>query len=198
MTVKSEEGIAVGSGRSIPGFALHEALHACEEHLIGHGGHAAAAGFKLHPDRLDAFREAFIAYVATHYHGGQPPPPRLTLDAEIPLSALTWPLLRDIDRLEPYGAHNPKPRFLAAGLKVENFRKVGKGEVQKHLDLRVRQGGTKFRAVAFNMADRLDELMSAGGDCCLAFTPSVNDWNDHHRIELHVVDLAPGATAELG
>ncbi len=198
MTVKSDEGIAVGSGRSIPGFALHEALHACEEHLIGHGGHAAAAGFRLLPDRIDAFREAFVAYVAAHYQGGPPPAPRLVLDAEIPLSALTRSLIRNLDLLEPYGADNPKPRFLAAGLKVESFRRIGKGDVQKHLDIRVRQGETRMRAIAWNMADRIDELMSADGDCCLAFTPMLNEWNGQHKIEMYVVDLAPGSTVQLG
>ncbi|MEQ1699385.1 MAG: acyl-CoA dehydrogenase family protein, partial [Ilumatobacteraceae bacterium] len=51
------------------------------------------------------------------------------------------------------------------------------GEVQRHMDFRVTQGDTKLRCVAWGMADRMEELMSAGGDCCLAFTPKVNEWN---------------------
>jgi len=84
MSIKADEDIAIGSGRSVPGFPLHEALRACEEHLIGHGGHAAAAGFKLKPERIDAFRAAFNSYAAAHFPAGQPPAPRLTLDAEVP------------------------------------------------------------------------------------------------------------------
>jgi single-stranded-DNA-specific exonuclease len=198
MAVKKDEGVAVGSGRSVPGFPLHVALKACEEHLIGHGGHAAAAGFKIKPDCIDSFREAFVAYAAAHFAGGPPPAPRLTLDAEVPLSALTWGLIRDIDKLEPYGAQNPKPKFLAAGLKAEAVRRIGSGEVQRHLDFRVRQGETAFRCVAWGMAERMEELLVAGGECCLAFTPRVNEWNGQRKIELHVIDFKPGATAELG
>jgi single-stranded-DNA-specific exonuclease len=198
VAIRAEDGVAIGSGRSVPGFPLHEALKACEEHLIGHGGHAAAAGFKLHPDRVDALREAFAAYAAAHFPGGEPPAPRLTLDAEVPLSAITPGLLRDIDKLEPYGAHNPRPKFLAAGLKAEAVRKIGSGEVQRHMDFRVRQGETVMRAVAWGMADRMDELHAAGGDCCLAFTPKVNEWNGQRKIELHVIDLKPGKCADLG
>jgi single-stranded-DNA-specific exonuclease len=197
MAVKADEGIAVGSGRSVPGFPLHEALRACEEHLVGHGGHAAAAGFKLKPENIDVFRAAFCAYAAAHFPGGEPPAPRLTLDAEVPLSALTWGLIRDIDRLEPYGAENPKPKFLATGLKAEAVRRIGSGEVQRHIDFRVRQGDTLMRCVAWGMADRMEELLSAGGDCCLAFTPKVNEWNGQRKIELHVLDFKPGNTVEL-
>jgi single-stranded-DNA-specific exonuclease len=181
----------------VPGFPLHEALKACDEFLDGHGGHAAAAGFKVRPDRIDAFRERFNAYVGEHFPGG-PPAGRLTLDAEVPLSAITFGLMKDIDKLEPYGAGNPKPKFMAAGLKVEGARLIGQGEPQKHMDFKVRQGETVMRAVAWNMGDRLDELLSANGECCLAFTPKVNEWNGSRKLELNVIDLKAGATVALG
>jgi single-stranded-DNA-specific exonuclease len=192
----SQEGVATGSGRSIPGFALHEALVACDSLLEGHGGHAAAAGLRVRPERIGALRDRFNAYVASHYPGGTPAP-RLTLDAEVPLAAITFGLLNDLDKLEPYGAGNPRPKFLASGLKAEGARLIGKGEVQRHLDFRVRQGDTTMRCVAWGMADRMEELMSAGGDCCLAFTPKINEWNGYKKLELQVIDLKPGKTVEL-
>jgi single-stranded-DNA-specific exonuclease len=194
---RDKDAVATGSGRSIPGFALHTALRACDELLEGHGGHAAAAGLKVRPERVAAFRNRFNAYVANHFPGGTPAP-RLVLDAEVPLSAITFGLMNDLDKLEPYGAGNPKPKFLAAGLKVEAPRLIGTGDVQKHMDFRVRQGNTVMRCVAWNMADRLEELMSADGDCCLAFTPRINEWNGNRRIELQVIDLKPGKTVALG
>jgi len=197
IAVQPGETVSSGSGRSVPGFALHAALRACDELLEGHGGHAAAAGFKVRTERIDALRNRFNAYVAGHFPGGAACP-RLVLDAEVPLSALTFGLMKDLDRLEPYGAGNPKPKFLATGLRVESPRLIGKDEVKKHLDFRVRQGGTAIRCVAWNMSDRLEELMSAGGDCCLAFTPKINEWNGNRRIELQVMDLRPGKTVELG
>jgi single-stranded-DNA-specific exonuclease len=197
VSIKNDEHIAVGSGRSVPGFALHLALKACEEHLIGHGGHAAAAGFKLLPENLDAFSIAFNAYAVSQFPNGIPPAPRLTLDTEIPLSAISWGLLRDIDKLEPYGAQNPKPRFLAAGVKVENPRAIGSGDVKRHLDFKARQGAITFRCVGWNMADRLEELQSAGGDVCIAFTPRGHEWNDFHSIQLVIHDFKPGITVDL-
>ena len=197
IAIPPNEQIATGSGRSIPGFALHQALLACDSLLEGHGGHAAAAGFKVRPERIPALRDRFNAYVATHYPGGAPAP-RLMLDAEVPLSAITHGLLKDMDKLEPYGAGNPKPKFLAAGVKVEAARLIGTGEVQRHMDFRARQGETTIRCVAWGMADRMEELMSAGGDCCLAFTPKVNEWKGYKKIELQVIDLKPGKTVDLG
>ncbi len=197
IALRPNEPVATGSGRSVPDFALHQALVACDALLEGHGGHAAAAGFKVRPDRIPALRDRFNAFVAAHFPGGAPAP-RLTLDAEVPLSAVTHGLLRDLDKLEPYGAGNPKPKFLAAGLKAEAARLIGTGEVQRHMDFRVRQGETTIRCVAWGMADRLEELMSAGGDCCVAFTPKINEWRGYKNIELQVIDLKPGKTVELG
>ena len=196
LLIASGSDPAPGSGRSIPGFALHEALTACSADLCSHGGHAAAAGFRVALDRIDAFRAAFSAYTAAQFPGGLPPP-QLTLDAEVPLSALTFGLLKEIDRLEPYGAQNSRPKFLAGGLQIVGEpKKIGGGE--RHLGFRVKQGGNTIRAVAFGMADRLDDLMSAGGACSLVFTPRLNEWNGYSSVEIEVVDFQAGAVAKLG
>jgi single-stranded-DNA-specific exonuclease len=102
-----------------------------------------------------------------------------------------------MDRLEPYGAQNPRPRLLAGGLQIVGEpRKMGGGE--RHLQFRVKQGSTNLRCVAWGMAERADELMSAGGQCCLAFTPKINDWNQQRRIDLDVADFQAGPEAKLG
>jgi single-stranded-DNA-specific exonuclease len=195
ISLPTDDGLAAGSARSVPGFALHEALAACGDLLVSHGGHKAAAGFRLATGAIDAFRERFCAVTAERRPSG-PQPPVVELDAETPLSALTMGLLRDLDRLEPYGAENRRPVFLAGGLQVVGEpRKVGGGE--RHLMFRVRQGGVTLRAIAFSMADRVEELMSAGGACCLAATPKLNEWRDMRSVDLEVVDLQAGATARL-
>jgi single-stranded-DNA-specific exonuclease len=185
-----------GSGRSVPGFPLHEALEACSAHLVSHGGHAAAAGFRIHPDSIPAFREHFCAHAARHFESGSPAP-RVVIDAEVPLSALTLGLLRDLAQLEPYGMDNRRPVFLAAGLQVVGAPvRVGGGE--RHLSFRVRQQqGTALRAIAFNMADRCDELMSSGGTCSMVFTPRLNEWQGFQRVDLEVVDFQSGAQVSL-
>ncbi len=193
--LKPDEGISTGSGRSISGFALHEALRACDDCLIGHGGHAAAAGFKLIPSNMDKLREKFNAHILSVFPDG-PPPPRLMLDSEMPFSALTLGLMQTIDKLEPYGAENPKPRFLATGLQIEGTpRRMGTSE--QHLSFKVKQGGTSIRAVAFGFGDRFDDLMSAGGACSLAFTPKVNEWQGRRSVELEVIDFQAGEKVEL-
>ncbi len=188
--------IVTGSGRSIPGFELHEALKACDDLLIGHGGHAMAAGAKLRPENIDAFRVRFQAHAAKHFPTGVPPAPRLRLDAEVPLNALTWGLMRDLDKLEPYGAENVKPRFLAGNLEIVGVPKK-MGVEERHLSFRVKQANTVIRAVAWGMTPRLEELMSAGGHCCVAFTPRINEHNGFKSIELEVCDFQAGAEAKL-
>ena len=120
----------------------------------------------------------------------------MILDAETPLSALTPGLLRDLDRLEPFGAGNRKPLFLAGGLEV-----VGEpecvGTPDRHLSFRVRQNGTILKAIAFGMADRIEELMSMDGNCCLAFTPKINEWQGRRSVDIQVSDFQAGKQARL-
>lgn len=184
-----------GSGRSIPGFKLHEALQACTADLVGHGGHATAAGFRILPEAIDGFRENFCS-VVTRQFGSEPRQHRLTLDAEIPLSALTPGLMQAMDQLEPYGSGNPAPLLLADRLQIVGEpRKVGGGE--RHLSFSIRQNGKQMRAIAFGMADRLDELMSQSGQCCLAFVPRWNEYQGRKSVEIEVKDFQAGPEAKL-
>jgi single-stranded-DNA-specific exonuclease len=195
IALRDRDTPAQGSGRSVPGFALHEALHTCREHLVSHGGHAAAAGFRIHHDAVERFRERFCAHAAQHF-GARPPGPRLVIDAEVPLSALTPGLVEALAQLEPYGAGNVQPLFLAGGLQVTGEpRKVGGGE--RHLSFRVRQMERDVRVIAFGMADRAEELMADGGRCCLVFTPRINEWQGRRTVELEARDFHPGAQARL-
>jgi single-stranded-DNA-specific exonuclease len=195
IALREELAVGQGSGRSAGGFALHEALRACSEHLLSHGGHAGAAGFKIAPDRVEVFRERFCACAAEHFRDG-PAPSCLAIDAELPLSAITLGLVDTVAQLGPYGAGNPQPHFLAGPLQVVGSpRRVGKGE--RHLQFRVVQLDHSMQAIAFNMADRSDDLMSEGGTCSLVFRPIVNEWRGRRRVELEVADFHPGSRARL-
>jgi len=194
--LKDNDEPSGGAGRSVAGFELHKALAACGSVLESHGGHAAAAGFRVRPSKLDELRELFCAAAKQVFPNG-PPSPVLMLDAEVPLGSLNFALLKDLEKLEPYGQDNPRPRFLSTGLKVEGTpRRIGQGE--RHLSFRVKQGGAAIRAVAWGMGDRLDDLMSGGGDCCLVFTPKVNEWNGYKSVEIEVTDFQPTAVPRLG
>ena len=184
-----------GSGRSIPGLKLHEALEACTADLVGHGGHAIAAGFRILPDAIDAFRANFCAVVARQF-GTEPHPLRLTIDAEVPLASLTTGVMQAIEQLEPYGSGNPPPLLMADRLQIVGTpKKVGDGE--RHLSFRISQNGKAMRAIAFGMGERCDELMSQGGQCCLAFTPRWNEWQGYKSVEIEVKDFQAGPQAKL-
>jgi single-stranded-DNA-specific exonuclease len=184
-----------GSGRSIPGFRLHEALQECTHCLISHGGHATAAGFRLVPENVDVLREHFVG-VARKHLGDTPPPHRITIDAEVPLASLTSNLLLTLEQMEPFGAGNPPPVMLADRLQVVGEpRRLGNGD--RHLAFRIKQESKVLRCIAFGMADRLEELMSQGGQCCLAFTPRLNEWQGFRSIEIEVKDFQAGPQATL-
>jgi single-stranded-DNA-specific exonuclease len=110
---------------------------------------------------------------------------------------MTPGIVREIERLEPYGHENPRPRFLAGALQIVGEPKlVGGGD--RHVSFRVRQNESIFRAVAFGMADRLNELLSDEGRCCLAFSPRLNAWQGTVSVDLEVIDFQPGPRAILG
>jgi single-stranded-DNA-specific exonuclease len=187
IALKNGDEISTGSGRSLPGLPLHSALSECEGMLEGHGGHAMAAGVKVRPSRLDAFRER-LCHVASQSYAGTAPVPRLTLDAEVPLASMTLNLLKELDHLEPYGSENPRPKFLATGVRVDGEpRKVGNGE--RHVSLKLRQGNTSLKAIAFGQADRFEELTTPGAEFSLAFTPRINEWNGYRSVQVEVVDF---------
>jgi single-stranded-DNA-specific exonuclease len=195
IALRDEPAPSLGSGRSVPGFALHEALSACDGELISHGGHAAAAGFKIRSSQVDEFRQRICHHAEQCFVN--PPPPRLTIDAEVPLDLLTNGFVEALNRLEPYGAGNPRPMFLAGPLKVVGEpRGVGRGE--RHIRFRVQQNRIAMQAIGFNLAERASELMSDSGQCCLVFSPTFNDWQGFRSIQLEVIDFEPGAKARLG
>ena len=195
IAIREGETLAIGSGRSVPELPLHEALRACESLLDSYGGHAAAAGLKIAPERIDAFRIAINRYASLRVPQG-PPRPRLLLDAEVPFAAITPSLLQELERLEPYGVDNPKPRFLATGVTVERVRRMGQGESPRHLELKVSQGGQRFRCVGWNMAERYEELQKAS-QICLAFTPYRSTYQGSNRIELRIIDIQCGPEPHL-
>ncbi len=195
IALRPDQAHGQGSGRSIPGFLLHEALAACTDDLVSHGGHASAAGFRIVPEAIPRFRERFCSETTSRL-GPDIKPHRLVIDAEVPLAALTIGLVESIQQLEPYGAGNPSPLFLADRLQITaEPKRIGGGE--RHLSFRVRQEGREFRAIAFGMGERAPELMAQGGKCCLVFTPKINEWQGYRSVELEVRDFQAGPEAHL-
>jgi single-stranded-DNA-specific exonuclease len=181
----------VGSARSAGGFDLSAAFEACGEHLVGHGGHAAAAGLKIDEDRLDAFRAQFCEVAAAEM-STRGRVAELRIDAEVPFSALTSATVADIERLAPFGHCNPRPLLCTSGVTLSAEPKpVGGG--QRHLSLRLAQHGVQLRAIAFGGGEWAGELSAATGPIAVAFRPFVNHFRGRKSVELQVCDWQPAA-----
>ncbi len=146
-----ERGVGKGSGRSIEGVSLVDAIRSCGSELITGGGHAMAAGLTIEEGKLDSFREKFGAYVLAHSTEAQREP-RIFYDAEIPFSGLSLDFLADYELLEPFGSSNPQPVFVSRGVELCARPQVMKN---RHLRLFLRQPDcfTELEAVYFGGGD---------------------------------------------
>jgi len=182
----SSEQLAVGSARSVGSFNLYEALAACEELLVEFGGHAAAAGLKVHPRHIETFRQQFCEQV----DGTIAPEDRtaeLLIDAEVPLGTLTLEAVRQLEQLAPFGEGNPRPVICTTGVELAGPpRTMGGGG--RHLSLMLRQGPVQLRAVAFGQAEWAEPLERHQGPLAVAFRPVINQFNGRRSVELHLAD----------
>jgi len=175
-----------GSGRSVPGFNLHEALAACGGHLLGHGGHAAAAGLSIDEAAVDAFRIDFCAFAEQNISADERVA-ELFVDAEAPFTVLTHQTVRQIESLAPFGHGNQRPVLCTSEVHLaEPPKRIGANG--HHLALRLQQHGVAMRAVAFGGGDWEDDLNSATGPLAVAFKPVINHWRGRQTVEMHLAD----------
>jgi single-stranded-DNA-specific exonuclease len=176
----------VGSCRSGVGTNLHHALSACSEHLVGFGGHAAAAGLKIDESRLEAFRGAFCDHVSAQSTSAVGDV-EIRIDGEAPLSQLTAQIVRQIEQMAPFGAGNPRPVLCATGVKLaEPPKKIGSGE--RHLSFRIVQHQTRIRGVGWHIGERADEFASIDTPLDIAYRPVINEYQGRHTVEVQLVD----------
>lgn len=195
LTVDGASQVARGSGRSVKGVHLAEALAQTKEHLLDYGGHAAAAGLSLEAGNIAAFRRAFQETTAALLKAedlGR----TLELDEQVTLEQVDGRLCADLEKLEPFGAGNPRPLFVVLGVAVcAAPRPMGREE--RHFDLHVRQGKAARRAIAFHAGERFHELsdLCAGGTLDLAFRPSLSTYRGNTSVELVLEDFRAGGSA---
>jgi single-stranded-DNA-specific exonuclease len=188
LIAQDEVGVkpGVGSARSIPNFSLHTALSACTQHLLSHGGHAAAAGLKIEDARIEAFRQDFVEYAAGEIAQADLVA-ELFIDAETSLSLLTPKAVGQIEQLAPFGQGNRRPMLCTTGVRlVEPPQRMGGGG--RHLSMKLEQHGIQLRAVAFGKGDWADEMAEITEPVNLAFQPVINSFRGRHSVELHVSD----------
>lgn len=140
-----EDGIGKGSGRSIEGVSLVEALRACDDDLLAGGGHAMAAGLSIEEDKIDSFRKNFCDYVLRHTSEEQRQP-TLMYDMELGFDQLSLDFMADYDLLQPFGNGNPQPVFISRRVGLSRSPQHMKNH---HLRLMLRQGYHEQDAVFF-------------------------------------------------
>jgi len=141
-----EQGVGKGSGRSIPGFSLVQAIEFCRDHLIRGGGHAMAAGISVEEAKLDGFRTAFQEAARLAFEGGLSQP-IIELDGELDFRDLTDEFYSHYRLLEPFGQRNNEPIFIARSVQPKLPARVMK---EKHLRVIIRQNGIDQAATWFN------------------------------------------------
>ena len=178
------EGSGRGSGRSIPGFDLLAALQACSEHLVGFGGHRAAAGLTLEVDKLDAFREAFAAH-ATAVLGPDELCRTQRIDAMVGGLGLGLELAEELGQLAPFGMGNPGVRLMVPSARVSDVRTMGEG---KHSRFSLHSGSHRALGVAFGRAS-----LGVGDEDPVdaAVRLEVNHWNGSVEPRVVLNELYP-------
>lgn len=188
--VAGKNGEIHGSGRSVPAFNIIEAVERVSAPLTKFGGHPQAFGFtaKTRED-YDRFAAA-LSVEADRELAGKDIRPKLEIDMEIALPDADWDLMRDLEKLEPFGQENPQPLFLLRNLRLAEFRVVG--NEGQHLQLLFRDGAVHRKAIAFRFGASAAHL-SQGQRVDIVTEIGVNEWNGNQELQFIVRDIEPSA-----
>lgn len=178
-----EEGVGKGSGRSVEGISLVEAIQACPDELIAGGGHDMAAGLSIMEDKIDLFRERFSKYVLENTTPAQRAP-KLHIDAEIGFDELSLDFMDSYDLLQPFGSQNPQPVFMSRNVWLTEAPRHLKN---KHIKLFLRQGFVEHDAIFFGGGER--SLPDPPWD--VAFTIDRNTFRGRTTLQMVIQDVRP-------
>lgn len=174
-----------GSGRSIPGFDVCQALQECREHLLGFGGHSYAAGLTIRSESLHAFRDQLCGVVASRLTADDYVP-KLAIDGPLRLEECNEALVQFLDRLSPFGIGNTEPLFVAENIQIAGAPMVVS---RNHLKLNVRQNGREIECIGFGMGHLAGPIQTEPGRVSIAFVPTINVWQNRARMQLKLRDV---------
>ena len=178
--------VIAGSARSVQGFNLYEALHACRAYLLGYGGHFAAAGMTLALDQLEAFKEAFEQSVAERITEEQLTP-EITINSVLPLDNINMNFYQIISQMEPFGPENMRPIFIAHKVQDTGYSKIVKDQ---HISCSFKQGKNTVRGIGYNMPQHMNVIQS-GKPFDIVFQLQLNDWQGTQSVQLQIIDIKP-------
>ncbi len=164
---------------------LYEAIHACREHLLGYGGHFAAAGMTLELEKVDAFRNKFEEVVSSTIDP-ELLIPEIIIDAEISLADIKWPFYNILCQMEPFGPENLRPVFIARAVMDTGYSKIVK---EQHVRFSVRQDQCYILPeLVLVMAEKF-HLLQMKKPVDIVFKIDENEWNGEKSLQLRVLDL---------
>ena len=174
---------AKGSGRSIPGFDLHEALSYMSDYLEKYGGHEMAIGLSLKRENFKKLQEKFEEYVTKKDISDILP--IIEIDKIITLKDLNTDTVRELDMLEPFGEANKRPVFVYKNLKIDSIRALSEG---KHLKLTLKDGNTIINAIGFNLGNYSKDY-TIGDKIDVAGMLEINSFNGIDSVQINIKDI---------
>ena len=178
-----EDGTGKGSGRSIPGFDLHEALMKCENCLEKFGGHSMAVGLTLKKDKFEQFYEEFEKVAKENKTENIVP--IINVDAKIELNEIDKTVVEDLKQLEPFGEANKMPVFALKNIRIDSIRALSEG---KHLKLTLRDNNQIINAIGFNIGELANEY-KIGDKVDLAGVLEINTFNGIDNLQINIKDI---------
>ena len=182
----AENGIAQGSGRSVPGFCLLSAIRACSQHLVIFGGHKMAAGITIETDKIEQFAAEFEAYAKQHLKENDISA-KLLIDGLAQLDQFRKETVIELQMLGPFGQGNPEPVFATKGVRLAGPpRRVGtNGE---HLQLAITDNTAAVRCIGFRFG-RLEKKLLEQEFFNVAYQPQINTYNGNTNVEFVLADI---------
>ncbi len=178
-----ENGIGKGSGRSIQGFDLHEALTNCGQTIKKFGGHSMAIGITLEKDKFQEFKDKFEK-IATDEHIDEIVP-IINIDAKINLNEVNKEMVESLKQLEPFGEANKMPIFLFKNLKIDSIRALSEG---KHLKLTLKDNNNIINAIGFNIGYLANEYR-IGDKIDVVGVLEINTFNGMDNLQINIKDI---------
>ncbi len=179
-----EDNIGKGSGRSIPGFDLHEALTKCSSNLESFGGHSMAVGLKLEKEKYEAFKKEIEEYAKENIKEDVLER-EILIDQELQNKDITIHSVRELELLEPFGEGNQEPIVLYKNLKIESIRTLSEG---KHIKLNLKNENIKIDAIGFNMGQLANEYL-IGDKVDVVGNIKINTFNNFETIQITLIDI---------
>lgn len=181
------DGIGKGSGRSVEGINLFNALTSCKETLEKFGGHEMAVGLTLKEEKIHDFNRLINEYISS-FSDTFEYTEKIKIDTTVEIEEITLENVRELDFLEPFGIDNPEPLFKFENAKINEINAVGSDK--SHLKLKVENSGSKVDAIAFKKGD-LAKVYKKSDILDIVCTLDINIWRDVESVQLKVIDIKP-------